>query len=201
MLLREKVINKHADIYQFYLFSLGSLEPPNLNQSVFSVSFSIYVLIGLGLPDQVENMCPLLPSLEQALGEVEELAGAGAGACQAHYIHVTEVTLPMLCSYMSLWWYWGPEGQRDSPICTSVIPQHASNLLGHILRIIHNHVGTSQGDWMKQMAGIVVMSNIGGDFFISYQVCILFYFSPTINSCHVFQFILSQSYAKPALSS
>ncbi|XP_073337843.1 ryanodine receptor 2 [Pagrus major] len=106
----------------------------------------------LGLPDQVEDMCPLLPSLEQALGEVEELAGAGAGARQTHYVHVTEVTLPMLCSYMSLWWCWGPEGHPDSPICTSVIPQHASDLLGHILRIIHNHVGTSQGDWMKQMA-------------------------------------------------
>lgn len=119
-------------------------------------------------------MCPLVPSLEQALGEVEELAGAGAAGRQAHYIHVTEVTLPMLCSYMSLWWYWGPEGQPDSPICTSVIPQHASELLGHILRIIHNHVGTSQGDWMKQMAGIVVMSNTGVDFFIPYEVCILF---------------------------
>uniref|UniRef100_A0A3B4UXI4 Ryanodine receptor 2-like n=1 Tax=Seriola dumerili TaxID=41447 RepID=A0A3B4UXI4_SERDU len=98
------------------------------------------------------DICPLLPSLEQALGEVEELAGAGAGARQAHYIHVTEVTLPMLCSYMSRWWYWGPEGQSASLICTSVIPQHASDLLGHILRIIHNHVGASQGDWMKQLA-------------------------------------------------
>uniref|UniRef100_A0A8C3ABS1 Ryanodine receptor 2 n=1 Tax=Cyclopterus lumpus TaxID=8103 RepID=A0A8C3ABS1_CYCLU len=105
-----------------------------------------------GLPDQVEDMCPLLPSLEQALGEVEKLAGAGAGARQAHYIQVTEVTLPMLCSYVSRWWYWGPEGQPDSPICTSVTPQHASDLLGHILRIIHNHVGASQGDWMKQLA-------------------------------------------------
>uniref|UniRef100_A0AAQ5XBZ1 Ryanodine receptor 2b (cardiac) n=1 Tax=Amphiprion ocellaris TaxID=80972 RepID=A0AAQ5XBZ1_AMPOC len=105
-----------------------------------------------GLPDQVEDMCPLLPSLGQALWEVEELAAAGAGARQTPYIHVTEVTLPMLCSYISHWWYWGPEGQPGSSICTSVIPQHASDLLGHILRIIHNHVGASQGDWMKQLA-------------------------------------------------
>lgn len=104
-------------------------------------------------------MCPLLPSLEQALGDVEELAGTGAGARQAHYTHVTEVTLPMLCSYMSRWWHWGPEGHPSCPFCTSVIPQHASDLLGNILRVIHNHVGTSQGDWMKQLAGIVVMNN------------------------------------------
>lgn len=104
-------------------------------------------------------MCPLLPSLEQALGKVEELAGAGAGTSQAHYIHVMEVTLPMLCSYISRWWHLGPEGQPASVVCTSVIPQHASDLLGHILRIIHNHMGASQGDWMKQLAGIVVTDN------------------------------------------
>ncbi len=114
-------------------------------------------------------MCPLLPSLAQALGEVEELAGAGAGARQALYIHVTEVTLPMLCSYISLWWRWGSEGQPDNPICSSVIPQHASDLLGYIIRIIHNHVGASQGDWMKQLAGIVVMARTSGDFFLSHQ--------------------------------
>ncbi|KAM3606327.1 uncharacterized protein V6R79_014397 [Siganus canaliculatus] len=128
---------------------------PTLNQNN---PYSIYNTMtatereDLGLSDQVEEVCALLPSLEQALGEVEELAGAGAGARQSQYVHVTEVILPMLCSYMSLWWYRGPEGQPGSPVCTSVIPQHASDLLGHILHIIHNHVSTSQGDWMKQMA-------------------------------------------------
>ncbi|KAM7385413.1 hypothetical protein PAMP_001499 [Pampus punctatissimus] len=135
-------------------FPVCFLEPA-LNQNN---PYSIYNTLSateredLELQDQVEDMCPLLPSLEQALGEVEEFAGAGAGACQAHYMHVTEVTLPMLCSYISHWCSWGPEGQFDSPICTSVIPQHGNDLLGHILRIIHNHVGASQCDWMKQLA-------------------------------------------------
>ncbi|KAI9535566.1 Ryanodine receptor 2 [Dissostichus eleginoides] len=128
---------------------------PSLNQNN---PYSIYNTMSaseredFGLADQVEDMCPYLPSLDQALEEVEDLAAAGAGARQAQYIHVTEVTLPMLCSYMSRWWDWGPEGLPDSPICTAVIPQHASDLLGHILRVIHNHVGCSQGDWMKQLA-------------------------------------------------
>ncbi|KAM7408499.1 hypothetical protein PAMA_002295 [Pampus argenteus] len=133
-------------------FPVCFLEPA-LNQNN---PYSIYNTMSateredLELQDQVEDMCPLLPSFEQALGEVEEFAGAGA--CQAHYSHVTEVTLPMLCSYISHWWYWGPEGQLDGAICTSVIPQHGNDLLGHILRIIHNHVGASQCDWMKQLA-------------------------------------------------
>lgn len=135
----------------------------------------MHVLVDLGLPAEVETMCPLLPSLEQALGEVEELAHAGAAASQVHYIHVTEVTLPMLCSYMSLWWHSGPEGQQDGPVCTSVTPQHASNLLGFILRIIHNHVGTSQGDWMKQMAGIVNPPNTCVDF-LKFHIRYAFFF-------------------------
>ncbi|KAM4729154.1 ryanodine receptor 2-like [Anableps anableps] len=105
-----------------------------------------------GLPDQVEDMCHPLPSLGEALGKVEELAGAGSVAHQMQYIQVAEVTLPMLCSYISHWCHWGPEGHPDGPVFTSVIPQHASDLIGHILRIIYNHVGASQGDWMKQLA-------------------------------------------------
>ncbi|KAM8858469.1 ryanodine receptor 2 isoform 4-T8 [Spinachia spinachia] len=128
---------------------------PSLNQHN---PFSIYNTMtasyreDLGLPDAVEDMCPLLPSLEQALGEVEKLAGAGAVARQSHYAQVTEVTLPMLCSYVSRWWHCDPEGRPDPPIFSAVTPQLASDLLGNILRIIHNHVGASQGDWMKQLA-------------------------------------------------
>ncbi|XP_014010249.2 ryanodine receptor 2 [Salmo salar] len=106
----------------------------------------------VGVPDEVEEVCPLLPSLQQLLGEVEELAGAGSGARQAQYSHVTEITLPLLCSYVSRWWQHGPEGQLESPVCTSLTSQHASTLLGNILRIIHNHLGTGQGDWMKRLA-------------------------------------------------
>ncbi|XP_053730272.1 ryanodine receptor 2 [Synchiropus splendidus] len=105
----------------------------------------------LGLPP-VEDMCPEVPSLEKALREVDYLASAGVAVHQTHYSAITEVTLPMLCSYISCWWCWGPQGLQDSPACTSVTPRHASELLGHILRIIHNHVGSSQADWMKQIA-------------------------------------------------
>ncbi|XP_061645502.1 ryanodine receptor 2-like isoform X2 [Phyllopteryx taeniolatus] len=99
----------------------------------------------LGLPVDVEEICPLLPSLEQAMWQAEELTDDSTAARQAHYVHVMDVTLPMLCAYVSRWW-------RDSPVLTSVTAQHASDLLGHILRILHNHVGVSQVDWMKQLA-------------------------------------------------
>lgn len=101
----------------------------------------------------MEDTCRPFPSLGEALEKVEELAAAGSVAHQMQYIHVAEVTLPMLCSYISHWCRWGPEGHPEG--LSSVVPQHASDLIGHILRIIHNHVGASQGDWMKQLAGIL----------------------------------------------
>uniref|UniRef100_A0A3P9I4J1 Ryanodine receptor 2b (cardiac) n=1 Tax=Oryzias latipes TaxID=8090 RepID=A0A3P9I4J1_ORYLA len=120
---------------------------PSLNQNN---PFSIYNTMS------VEDVCPLLPSLEEALEQVKELACAGAAAHQTHYIHVAEITLPMLCSYISHWWCWDPKEIPDGPLFTSVGPQHASDLLGHILRILYNHVGASHCHWMKQLAGIVI---------------------------------------------
>lgn len=197
MSVTEREGSKHTTTLIVQLGRLEELSAPP--HHFFRILFCVpyLFLLDLGLPDRVEDMCPLLPSLEQALGDVEELAGAGAGAGQAHYIHVTEVTLPMLCSYMSRWWLWGPEGHPACPIYTSVIPQNASDLLGNILRIIHDHVGTSQGDWMKQLAGIVIMNN-------AVHIVWLYYTSLlhniVIKLSFISQFSLSQSYVKPALS-
>lgn len=120
---------------------------------------NLFPLLDHGLPDQVADVCHLLPSLEEALKEVEELAGVGAGAHQTPYVHVAQVTLLMLCSYVAHWWRWGPEGQLEGPVFTNVIPQNASDLIGHILRITYNHVGANQGDWMKQIAGVLILYN------------------------------------------
>uniref|UniRef100_A0AAV2JJ13 Ryanodine receptor 2-like n=1 Tax=Knipowitschia caucasica TaxID=637954 RepID=A0AAV2JJ13_KNICA len=100
----------------------------------------------LGLPEQVAEVCPDLPSLQTALAEVEKVVRAGAAAPQAHYTHVTEVLLPMLCSYMSHW------SQPNMSQLSSVTPELVSDLLGHILCIIQNHVGGNRGDWIKQLA-------------------------------------------------
>ncbi|KAM4597636.1 ryanodine receptor 2-like, partial [Polymixia lowei] len=137
-------------------FPVCFLEPALNQDNPYSIynTMSATEREGLGVPDLVEEMCPLLPSLERALGDVEELAGAGAlGARQAHYVRVTEVTLPLLCSYVSRWRKRrGPDSRPGSPARAAPLPQRAGDLLGHILRIIHNHLGNSQGDWMKRLA-------------------------------------------------
>lgn len=97
----------------------------------------------------VAEVSQVLPSLHQALGEVEELVSAGSVARHTLLSRVTEVTLPLLCSYLSRWG--GMEKPRGSG--SSLGPEHSSTLLGHILAIIHTHLGVADGTWMKRLAG------------------------------------------------
>ncbi|XP_072293061.1 ryanodine receptor 2 [Eucyclogobius newberryi] len=129
-------------------FPVSFLEP-ELNQnnpcSVYT-TMSVTEIEELGLPEQVAEACPHLPSLLQGLAEVEKVVMAGAAARQAHYMHITKVLLPMLCSYMSHW------SQPSMSDFSSVTPALISDLLGHILCIIQNNVGDSRGGWTKQLA-------------------------------------------------
>ncbi|XP_076856683.1 ryanodine receptor 2 isoform X3 [Brachyhypopomus gauderio] len=121
-------------------------------------SYSIYNTKGSrdrtvsGLPSQVEQVCPLVPSLEKALEEIMELAESGMRYTQMP--HVMEVVLPMLCSYMSHWWEHGRESNPEHAhdCCTSLTSEHMNALLGNILKIIYNNLGIDEGAWMKRLA-------------------------------------------------
>ncbi|KAF7650574.1 hypothetical protein LDENG_00123610 [Lucifuga dentata] len=121
-------------------------------------SFSIFNSKGakdraaLGLPGQVGDVCPLIPSLEKSLEEIMELAESGMRYTQMP--HIMEVVLPMLCSYMSHWWEHGPEGRPDraDSCCTNVTSEHMNTLLANILKIIYNNLGIDEGAWMKRLA-------------------------------------------------
>uniref|UniRef100_A0A6I8P2E1 Ryanodine receptor 2 n=1 Tax=Ornithorhynchus anatinus TaxID=9258 RepID=A0A6I8P2E1_ORNAN len=110
----------------------------------------------LNLPDSVEEMCPGVPTLEKLMEEIMELAESGVRYAQMP--HVMEVILPMLCSYMSRWWEYGPEGRPRpgprpaEPCCTALRSDHMNTLLGNVLKIIHNNLGVDEGAWMKRLA-------------------------------------------------
>uniref|UniRef100_A0A8C9RP23 Ryanodine receptor 2 n=1 Tax=Scleropages formosus TaxID=113540 RepID=A0A8C9RP23_SCLFO len=139
-------------------FPVAFLEP-HLNKHNM---YSIYNTKGsreraaLGLPAQVEEVNPLVPSLEKLLEEIMELAESGVRYTQMP--HVMEVVLPMLCSYMSHWWEHGPEGgpegglERAERCCTLLTSEHMNTLLGNILKIIYNNLGIDEGAWMKRLA-------------------------------------------------
>ncbi|KAJ1155514.1 hypothetical protein NDU88_008244 [Pleurodeles waltl] len=106
----------------------------------------------LSLPASVQEVCPNIPSLEKLMEDIVELAESGIRYTQMP--HVMEVILPMLCSYMSHWWEYGPENNPDKAemCCTALTSEHMNTLLGNILKIIYNNLGIDEGAWMKRLA-------------------------------------------------
>ncbi|XP_074985826.1 ryanodine receptor 3 isoform X13 [Caretta caretta] len=106
----------------------------------------------LGMPDTVEEMCPDIPQLDGLMKEINDLAESGARYTEMP--HVIEVTLPMLCNYLSYWWERGSENMPKSagPCCTMVTSEQLSIILGNILKIINNNLGIDEASWMKRIA-------------------------------------------------
>lgn len=107
----------------------------------------------LGLPNQVEELCPDIPELEILMKEIHDLAESGARYTEMP--HVIEITLPMLCNYLPRWWERGPENypELEDQICTSVCSEHLNQLLGSIMKIVVNNLGIDEASWMKRLAG------------------------------------------------
>ncbi|XP_064602338.1 ryanodine receptor 2-like [Liolophura sinensis] len=96
----------------------------------------------------VEN----LPNLEKIVAEIEELAESGGKYQEAP--HVIEVTLPMLCSYLPVWWSQGPDKvpSERGHHTTSVTAQLMNSVLGNVLKLILNNIASENAPWMKRIA-------------------------------------------------
>ncbi|KAK7883047.1 hypothetical protein WMY93_029221 [Mugilogobius chulae] len=121
-------------------------------------SFSVYTTKTprertiLGLPNQVEELCPDIPELEILMKEIHDLADSGARYTEMP--HVIEITLPMLCNYLPRWWERGPENfpEQEGQICTDVTSEQLNQLLGSIMKIVVNNLGIDEASWMKRLA-------------------------------------------------
>lgn len=147
-----------------HIFSLHHQDAPRENQYVNLISFfknrnsfpqlqlSRFLSV-LGLPSQVEELCPDIPELEVLMKEIHDLAESGARYTEMP--HVIEITLPMLCNYLPRWWERGPENfpEQEGQLCTSVTSEHLNQLLGSIMKIVVNNLGIDEASWMKRLAG------------------------------------------------
>lgn len=107
----------------------------------------------LGLPNQVEELCPDIPELEVLMKDIHDLAESGARYTEMP--HVIEITLPMLCNYLPRWWERGSENfpEQEGQLCTSVTSEQLNQLLGSIMKIVVNNLGIDEASWMKRLAG------------------------------------------------
>ena len=107
----------------------------------------------MGLPNEVQELCPDIPELDILLKEIGDLAESGARYTEMP--HVIEITLPMLCNYLPRWWERGLENfpEMEGRICTDVTSEHLNQLLGSIMKIVVNNLGIDEASWMKRLAG------------------------------------------------
>ncbi|GAA6087229.1 ryanodine receptor 2 isoform X1, partial [Tachysurus ichikawai] len=109
----------------------------------------------VGVSTAAEDLSRPLPSLQEALSEVEDMLEAESASRHVLLSRVMEVTVPLLCSYVCRWGEedaQGFEGQNGAS-CSSLTPSHTNTLLGQILTIIHAHMGRHECSWMKRIAG------------------------------------------------
>ena len=100
----------------------------------------------------MHQLAESLPTLEQIVAEIEGLAESGGNYNEAP--HVIEVTLPMLCSYLPFWWQQGPDNviAQDGHHLTTVTADQMNTVLGNVLKLIRNNVGTRNAPWMNRIA-------------------------------------------------
>ena len=86
-----------------------------------------------------------------------DLAESGGKYTEAP--HVIEVTLPMLCSYLPIWWSRGPENLHQnatedeiSKPLTTVTAKLINNVLGNVLKLIRNNIDSPHAPWMTRIA-------------------------------------------------
>lgn len=118
-----------------------------------NIHFSLANAKVLGLPNEVQELCPDIPELDALLKEIGDLAESGARYTEMP--HVIEITLPMLCNYLPRWWERGSENfpEMESQLCTEVTSEHLNQLLGSIMKIVVNNLGIDEASWMKRLAG------------------------------------------------
>lgn len=128
--------------------SMSTMEKNNRKMTFHDFSFKV-----LGLPNEVQELCPDIPELDVLLKEIGDLAESGARYTEMP--HVIEITLPMLCNYLPRWWERGLENfpEMESQICTDVTSEHLNQLLGSIMKIVVNNLGIDEASWMKRLAG------------------------------------------------
>lgn len=131
------------------LFFLNSSKVLFLNY----LSIFLFWIKVLGLPNEVQELCPDIPELDTLLKEIGDLAESGARYTEMP--HVIEITLPMLCNYLIRWWERGPENfpEMEGRLCTEVTSEQLNQLLGSIMKIVVNNLGIDEASWMKRLAG------------------------------------------------
>ncbi|XP_070180339.1 ryanodine receptor-like isoform X4 [Littorina saxatilis] len=136
-------------------FPVAFLEPELNKYNKHSILFGLEGKISehsLEAQEVMDQLKENLPSLQKIVAEIEELAHSGGKYQEAP--HVIEVTLPMVCSYLPFWLAHGPDGhiREGNNLVTNVTAQQMNSVLGNVLKLILNNIGSEDAPWMNRIA-------------------------------------------------
>ncbi|KAL3874970.1 hypothetical protein ACJMK2_037916, partial [Sinanodonta woodiana] len=134
-------------------FPVAFLEPSLNKYNKNSILFGLEGKISehsLEAQEVMDQLVETLPPLEKIIAEIEELAESGGKYQEAP--HVIEVTLPMLCSYLPYWLKQAAVKTESGQTVSTVTVELMNNILGNVLKLISNNVGSENAPWMNRIA-------------------------------------------------
>ncbi|XP_070577063.1 ryanodine receptor 2-like isoform X7 [Ptychodera flava] len=133
-------------------FPVAFLEPHLNKNNRNSVCGQMEQSEDMGNMEEFNRMMSGIPTLEDIMSEIEQMAGSGAKYTEAP--HVIEVILPMICSYLPKWWRDGPDNisRRQGNYYTMVGSRHMNLTLASVIKLINNNLGSEDAPWMNRIA-------------------------------------------------
>ncbi|XP_043461888.1 ryanodine receptor isoform X4 [Leptopilina heterotoma] len=132
-------------------FPVAFLEPHLNKHNQFSLLNRI-ADHSLEAQDVMTKMESSMPTLETILSEVDQFVESEKTYADAP--HVVDVILPLLCSYLPLWWAQGPDNVNPSEGAynSMVTSEHMNQLLKNVLKLIKKNIGNENAPWMTRIA-------------------------------------------------
>uniref|UniRef100_A0A915B3X3 Ryanodine receptor n=2 Tax=Parascaris TaxID=6254 RepID=A0A915B3X3_PARUN len=97
--------------------------------------------------EMLQNLAAHLPQLESLLTDIEQ--ASINGTMYRDKPNVFDVDLPLMCSYLTYWWQFGPDGgSKSSQPTTDVRSEHMNRIFCALLRMMRDHLGMDNAPWL-----------------------------------------------------
>nr|AHW99829.1 ryanodine receptor [Sogatella furcifera] len=132
-------------------FPVAFLEPHLNKHNQFSLVNRI-ADHSLEAQDILSRMESTMPTLDNILSEVDQFVESDKTHNDAP--HIIDVIMPMLCSYLPVWWNQGPDdvALTAGNYVTMVTSEHMNQLLKNVLKMIKKNIGNESAPWMTRIA-------------------------------------------------
>ncbi|XP_054285011.1 ryanodine receptor isoform X1 [Macrosteles quadrilineatus] len=132
-------------------FPVAYLEPHLNKHNQFSLVNRI-ADHSLEAQDILTRMESMMPTLDSILQEVDQFVESEKTYADAP--HIIDVIMPMLCSYLPVWWNQGPDNVSLTAgnYVTMVTSEHMNQLLKNVLKMIKKNIGNENAPWMTRIA-------------------------------------------------